>query len=88
MKYDCGSSITFRVPGSITATNVAVVIFVFKSDGLLFMFRVSITHVISSSSSSVYLGSTSNHQTQKHNMNNENMRSKGQKGRDGTYNCP
>jgi len=26
MKYDCGSSITFRVPGSITATNVAVVL--------------------------------------------------------------
>jgi len=45
-------------------------------------------HKSSSSSSSVYLGSTSNHQTQKHNMNNKNMCSKGQKGRDGTYNCP
>jgi len=28
MKYDCGSSITFRVPGSITATNIAVLVLV------------------------------------------------------------
>jgi len=28
MKYDCGSSITFRIPGSTTATNAAVVVLV------------------------------------------------------------
>jgi len=50
--------------------------------------RKSSSSSSSSASSSVYLGSTSNQETQKHNMNNKNMRSKGQKGRDGTYNCP
>jgi len=34
MKYDCGSSITFRVPGSTTAVNAAVVAYLLSVNAL------------------------------------------------------